>query len=101
MENHAKLSFRRKWEPPKMKGRPKHPYKVHAGQELQKGGASNVLIFPCIKDAELYTEHILQNTLLLFIRDKFTDGHRFQQDNDPKNTIRLAKQFMDKEGINR
>ncbi|KAK2556913.1 hypothetical protein P5673_021131 [Acropora cervicornis] len=38
-------------------------------------------------DAELYTEHILKNTLLLFIRDKFTDGHRFQQDNDPKNTI--------------
>ena len=39
-------------------------------------------------DAELYTEHILKNTLFLFIRDKFTDGHRFQQDNDPKNTIR-------------
>ena len=66
-----------------------------------KKRCNNVVIFPCIMDAELYTEHILKNTLLLFNRDKFTDGHRFQQDNDPKNTIRWAKQFMDKESINR
>ena len=31
MEKHAKLSFRRKWEQPKFKGRAKHPYKVWAG----------------------------------------------------------------------
>ena len=29
MESHAKLSFHRWWEPPRLKGCPKHPYKVH------------------------------------------------------------------------
>lgn len=85
----------------KTEGPTKAPLQSSCWAGITKRGATNVLIFPCIVDAELYTEHILKNTPLLFIRDEFTDGHRFQQDNDPKNTIRLAKQFMDKEGINR
>ena len=38
MENHAKISFRRKLEPPKMKGHPKHPYKVHIWTGISKRG---------------------------------------------------------------
>ena len=93
LENHAKLSFRRKWEPPKMKGSPKHPYKVHIWAGISKRGATKVLIFTGNMDAQFYTEHILKRTLLPFIREKFADGHRFQQVNDPRHTSRLAKGF--------
>lgn len=100
MENRVKLSFRRKWEPPKMKGRAKHLYKVHVWAGISKRGATNVLIFIGNMDAQFYTKHILRRTLLPFIHSKFPDGHRFQQDNDPKHTSRLVKEFMEREGIN-
>lgn len=29
LENHSKISFHREWEQPKLKGKPKHPLKVH------------------------------------------------------------------------
>lgn len=99
LENHAKLSLRRRWELPKMKGRPKHP-KVHVRAGISKRDATNVLIFTGNMDAESYREHILKNTILPFIREKFLDEYRFQQDNDPQRTSRLAKQFLDQEDIN-
>ena len=33
---------------------------------------------------EFYVEEILQNVLLPFTQRTFSDGYRFQQDNDPK-----------------
>ena len=100
MENHVKLSFRRKWEPPKMKGHPKHPYQVHVWAGTSKRGATKVLIFTSNMDIQFYTAHILKRTLLPFICEKFADGHCFQQDNDPKHMSWLAKEFMEREGIN-
>ena len=99
MENHAKFSFLCKWERPKMKRLPKHPYKVHVWAGILQRGATKVLIFTGNMDALFYTEHILMRTLLPFICEKFADGHRFQQDNDPKHMSRLAKGSMEREGI--
>ena len=100
MEKHAKLCFRRRWEQPKLKGRAKHPFKVHIWAGISKRGATRVLIFSGNMDAMFYVNEILEKTLLPFINSRFPDGHRFQQDNDPKHTSRLAQEFMTRSGIN-
>jgi len=100
LENHSKLCFRRKWEPPKLKGKPKHPIKVHVWAGISKRGPTKLIVFEGIMDAQFYVAEILSNGLLPFIQEKFPDDHRFQQDNDPKHTSRLASSFMTENGIN-
>ena len=50
-------------------------------------------------DAVLYVE-ILRTTLLPFIAQRYPEGHRFMQDNDPKHTSGLATSFFTEQGIN-
>ena len=50
-------------------------------------------------DAPLYV-NILENFLTPFIQEKFPQGHRFMQDNDPKHTSRLAKVYMEEQSVN-
>ena len=57
------------------------------------------MIFSGIMGAECYTR-ILSAGLLPFARRKFPDAvYHFQQDNDPKHTSKLAKEFFAKENI--
>ena len=44
-------------------------------------------------DATFYVKEILEKTLLPFIESRFPNGHRFQQDNDPKQRSRLTQAF--------
>lgn len=75
--------------------KPKHPLKIHVWAAISKRGASQIKLFEGIMDSVFYTESILKDTLLPFITAKFgEDGHRFQQDNDPKHTSKLTKKFM-------
>jgi len=70
---------------------------VWAGISIR--GATKICIFDGVMDAVLYVD-ILQATLLPFIAQKFPEGHRFMQDNDPKHTSRLATDFFAENDIN-
>ena len=101
MERHGKICFRRKNELPKLKPKPKHPYKVHIWGGISKRGATDLVIFTGILKKEFYVETILRDTLLPYTKSVFPDGtYRFQQDNDPKHKSRLAINFIEQNNIN-
>ena len=64
--------------------------KVHVWPGISKRGPTMLLIFEGVMKANFYVTQILTNGLLPFIRETFPDGHRFQQDNNPKHTSRFA-----------
>ena len=79
--------------------RAKHPVKVHVWAGISLHGPTQICIFEGIMKAPLYIE-ILKNTLLPFRDNVFPEGMRFMQDNDPKHTSKLAKQWMKDENVN-
>ena len=83
LEQHVKICFRKEAQPAKLKPKSKHPLKVHIWAGISKRGASPVLIFTGIMKKEFYVEEIFRNVLLPFTQRAFSDGYRFQQDNDP------------------
>ena len=54
MENHSKITFHRKWEQPRVKGRPKHLVKVYIWGGISKRGLTRLMMFEGIMDAEFY-----------------------------------------------
>ena len=83
LDKHGKICFRKKGRLGKLK--PKHPYKVHVWAGISKRGPTEILIFTGIMRKEFYAE-ILKNGL---IEKVYPDGHRFQQDNDPKHKSKI------------
>ena len=94
IENH------RKWEQPMVDGRLKHPLKVHVWTGISKRGPTKIMVFEGIMEAEFYVIEILPNGLLPFVQETFRDGYRFQEDNDPKHSSRLAVRFMEENAMN-
>ena len=56
------------------------------------------MIFDGIMDAQGYAD-ILRAWLLPFLRSKLPVSHRLMQDNDPKHTSRLVKDFRETEEV--
>ena len=100
LDSHGRLCFRKKNEPRKLKPKPKHPVKVHIWGGISKKGATQLVIFQGTLKATHFCT-IIEHGLLPFIRQHFTDGdYRFQQDNDPKHTSRLAQSFLEDHDVN-
>ncbi|CAH1264495.1 Hypp3001 [Branchiostoma lanceolatum] len=103
LDNHAKLCFRNKWDKvvqAKLKPRFKHPVKVYIWAGISKRGATRVLIFTGIMDSVSYVNEILHRTLRPWIQKVFPNGHRFQQDNDPKHCSKFTRSYLQNHGVN-
>ena len=57
-------------------------------------------MFSGIMDAVRYGD-ILDASLVPFIADWFSDGHRYQMDNDPKHCSSYIQSYFDGHNINR
>lgn len=58
------------------------------------------MVFEDIMDAEFYLTEILSNyELLLFVKEKLSDGYWFQQDNNTEHTSHLAVRFMEENTV--
>ena len=81
--------------------RPKHPLKLHLGRggAISKRGPSKLLVFEGIMNSDFYIENVLPVGLMPFL-EFFPDGHRFIQDNDPKQRSKRTQAFMTESGIN-
>ena len=79
--------------------KPKHPPKINIWAEISRCGATNVVIFNGTLTATRYID-ILEIGLLPFLETYYPDGHRFQQDNDPKHTSRHAQWWYSEKGVN-
>jgi len=53
---------------------------------------TKILIFTGIMKKEFYIESVLRDTLLPFLSETFPNGHRFQQDNNPKHKSNKEKE---------
>ena len=100
LDRHGRLCFRKEGEPRKLKPKPKHPVKVHVWGGISMCGATPLVLFTGIMNAEKYVQ-ILEHGLLPFIDEKFAnEKYRFQQDNDPKHVSRTAQNFFEANEIN-
>jgi len=99
LEQHSRICFRKHRQPCALKQRPKHPIKIHVWGGISSKGATNIIMFTGILNAERLAK-VLEAGLLPFIRDHYPDGHRLQQDNDPKHASNHIEQFFEDNGVN-
>ena len=99
LESHSRLCFRKHHQPRALKQRAKHPIKIHIWGGISKRGATDIIMFTGIINAERL-RMVLQAGLQPFIRRVYPDGHRLYQDNDPKHSSQLIQDYFEENGIN-
>ena len=99
MIERKRKSYRRLGHSRKLKPKPKHPLRMHVwGGGISMKGATPLIMFKENLTAVRYAK-ILETGLIPFVRSKFTDKHKFQQDNDPKHRSHYIKQFLENQKI--
>lgn len=99
LEQHSRVCFRKRLQPRSLKQRAKHPVKVHIWGGISARGATDIIMFTGIMDAQRLSR-VLEVGLLPFLRSHYPDGHRLQQDNDPKHASKLIEDFFEEHGVN-
>ena len=99
LENHSRICFRKRMQPRVLKQRAKHPIKVHIWGGISARGATQLVIFSGIMNAERLGA-VYEAGLLPFIEKRFPDHHRLYQDNDPKHSSKYIEHFLENKGVN-
>lgn len=99
LEYHSCHCFRKKNQRSALKQQPKHPAKIHVWAGISSKGATRIVMFNGILNAERLST-ILQNALVPFIKKYYPAGHRLQHDNYPKHTSHLIENFFEENGVN-
>ena len=98
LEQHSKICFRKQSQPRKLKPRPKHPLKVRIWGGISSQGATRVVMFSGIMNAEKF-KLIFTAGHLPFIQEKFPDGHKLFQDQDPKHLSNAIKEYFERNNV--
>ena len=99
LQSHRKTVYQKRGQPIRLARVPKHPPKIHVWGGISARGATPIVMFTGILIATRYTR-ILDAALVPFLKQHYPDGHRFQQDNDPKHTSRWAQAYFKQQRIN-
>lgn len=99
LENHSRICFRKQLQPRRLKQRAKHPIKVHIWGGISARGATRVIMFTGIMNAQRLAR-VFEVGLLPFIEENFRGGHRLYQDNDPKHSSQYIEDFFKRNDVN-
>ena len=99
LEQHSRICFRKQLQPRLLKQHAKHPVKVHIWGGISVKGATRVIMFTGIMNAERLGI-ILEAGLLPFIAEKFSSAHRLYHDNDPKHSSYYIEEFFKQHNVN-
>ena len=98
LEQHSRICFYKRLQPQILKQRAKHPIKIHIWGGISGKGATCLVMFTGIMNA-IRLGAVYEAGLLSFIQERFPDGHRLYQDNDPKHSLKYIEQFLER-GVN-
>ena len=96
LQSHSLRCYRKVGQPKRLKPKPKHPYKIHLWGGISYSGATPLVFFSGKLCATKLVK-IFDVGLLPFPNVRY---HRLMQDNDPKHTSGLAKEYLINNGIN-
>ena len=98
LEQHSRICFRKRLQTRRLKQRAKHPTKIHIWGGISARGATRLVMFSGIMNATRLGT-VYEAGLLPFVQERFPDGHRLYQDNDPKHSSKYIEKFLEQRGI--